>query len=129
MHIVSWNCRGLGNPSKAEAVKDLIKLASPNVLLLQETKVDEETILSLSKMKWKKNAGIVVSAWGSSGGLATLWQSILFLWKTPSKLSIGYLLKSDTSQVRLLCLFLICMFLLIFKRKNNVGSLLQIMWM
>ena len=73
MHIVSWNCRGLGNPSKAEAVKDLIKMASPNVLLLQETKVDEETLLSLSKMKWKKNTGIVVSARGSSGRIATLW--------------------------------------------------------
>ena len=73
MHIVSWNCRGVGNPSKAEAVKYLIKMASPNVLLLQETKVTKEILLSLSKMNWKKNAGIAVSPRGSSGGLATLW--------------------------------------------------------
>ena len=73
MNIVSWNCKGMGNASKAEAVKDHIKMASPNVLFLQETKVAEETLLSLSKMNWKKNVGIVVSARGSSGGIATLW--------------------------------------------------------
>ena len=78
MHIVSWNCRGLGNPSKAEVVKDLIKMASSNVLLLQETKVVEETILSLSKMKWKKNTGITVSERVSSGGIATLWEEDTF---------------------------------------------------
>ena len=78
MHIVSWNCRGLGNPSKDEAVKDLIKMVSLDVLLLQETKVDEKTLLSLSKMKWKKNTWIAVSARGSSGGLATLWAEDTF---------------------------------------------------
>ena len=47
-------------------------MASPNVLLLQQTKVVEKTLLSLSKMNWKKNVGITVSARGSSGGHATL---------------------------------------------------------
>ena len=78
MHIVSWNCRGLGNPFKVEAIKDLIKMASPDVLLLQETKIDEENILSLSKMKWKKNTAIAVSAQGSSSGLATLCTEDMF---------------------------------------------------
>ena len=63
----------MGNPSKAEAVKDLIKMASPNVLLLQETKVVKKNLLSLSKMNWKKNTGITVSTRGSYGELATLW--------------------------------------------------------
>ena len=78
MNTVSWKCRGLGNPSKSEVVKDLIKMASANVLLLQETKVVEETLLSLNKMNWKKNSGIAVSARGSSGGLATLWAENTF---------------------------------------------------
>ena len=78
MHIVSWNCRGLGNTSKAEAVKYLIKMASPNVLLLQETKIEEETLLSLIKTKWKKNIGKEVSARGSSAGLETLWTEEMF---------------------------------------------------
>ena len=72
MNIVSWNCKGLRNPLKVESIKDLIRMASPNVLLLQEIKIEEDTLISLSKNIWKKNAGKVVSAWGSSGGLATL---------------------------------------------------------
>ena len=73
MNIDSWNCRGLGNPSKAEVVKDLLRIAYPDILLLQETKIEEDTLLSLSKNIWKKNAGKAMSARGSSGGLATLW--------------------------------------------------------
>ena len=47
MLIVSWNYRGLGNPNKAEAVKDLLKLDSTDILMLQETKIDEEALLPL----------------------------------------------------------------------------------
>ena len=67
-------------------------------------KVDEETLLSLSKMKWKKNTWITVSARGSSGGLATLCVEDTFslensfktqhwifteLWHTASKISLA----------------------------------------
>ena len=73
MQIISWNCRGLGNPLKVEAIKDLLKIVSSGILLLQETKIEEESLLLLSKTKWKLNVGKVVSARGTSGGLATLW--------------------------------------------------------
>jgi hypothetical protein len=76
--LVSWNCRGLGNPSKAEAVKDLLKIESPEILMLQETKIEGETLLEINKLKWKKNAGKAISARGSSGGLATLWSEDKF---------------------------------------------------
>ena len=59
---------------KAEAVKDLLRMASPDILLLQETKIEEDSLLSLIKKNWKKDAGMDVSAQGSSGGLATLWK-------------------------------------------------------
>ena len=78
MNIVYWNCRGLGNSSKVEVVKDLLRMDSLNVLLLQETKIDEDTLLSLSKKKWNKNVGLVVSARGFAGGIATLWTENLF---------------------------------------------------
>ena len=78
MNIVSWNCRGLGNSSKVEVVKDLIRMASPNILFLQETKIKEGNLLSLSKKTWKKHAGKAVSARGSSGGLATLGTEDIF---------------------------------------------------
>ena len=73
MQLVSWNCRGLGNPIKAEAVKDLMNLALSEILLLQETKIEEEALLLVSKNQWKLNSNKAVSARGSCGGLATLW--------------------------------------------------------
>jgi exonuclease III len=73
MRIVSWNCRGLGNPSKAKAAKDLLKIDPPKILLLQETKIEGDTLLEINKHKWKKNAGKSISTRGSSGGVATLW--------------------------------------------------------
>jgi len=71
--IVSWNCRGLWNPSKAEAVKDLLKIEPPEILLLQEKKIEGDTLLEINYKQWKKNAGKYISARGSSSGLATLW--------------------------------------------------------
>ena len=73
MQLVSWNCRGLGNPSKAEVVKDLLKIETPEILMLQETKIEGDSLLQISSNKWKKNAGKAISARGSSEGLATLW--------------------------------------------------------
>ena len=73
MKLVSWNCRGLGNHAKIEAVKDLSKLEPANILMLQETKITGQALLEISKTKWKKSAGKAVSARGTSGGLATLW--------------------------------------------------------
>jgi hypothetical protein len=34
MHLVSWNCRGLGSKIKEEALRDLTRLARPEVLLI-----------------------------------------------------------------------------------------------
>ena len=73
MQIIYWNCRGLGNPNKAEAVKDLVRMDSTDILLLQETKIEEEALLLLIKTKWKMNVGKVVNMRGTFGGLATLW--------------------------------------------------------
>ena len=72
MQITSWNCRGLGNPKKSEDVKDLLRMESTEILLLQETKIDKDTLLFLSKTKWNLNNGITVSARGTCGGLATI---------------------------------------------------------
>ena len=81
MQIASWNCRGLGNPKKIEAVKDLIRMEPSDILLLQETKIEHDALLSLSNLKWEKKAGKAISARGSSGGLATLWSEDKFLLK------------------------------------------------
>jgi len=78
MNLVSWNCRGLGNASKAEAVMDLLKIEPTDILMLQETKIEGCALLDISKTKWKKRAGKAVSSRGSSGGLETLWTEDLF---------------------------------------------------
>ena len=63
---------------KVEAVKDLVRMASPSILLLQETKIEEDCLLSLSKKNSKTNFGKVVSARCTTGGIATLWLENLF---------------------------------------------------
>ena len=73
MLLTSWNCRGLGHSSKVEVVKNLMKLAPTDLLLLQETKIEEDALLLISKNKWNLTSGKAVSARGSCGGLAILW--------------------------------------------------------
>jgi exonuclease III len=48
MNLVSWNCRGLGNPSKIEVVKELLKADPSYILMLQETKIEGQSILEIS---------------------------------------------------------------------------------
>jgi exonuclease III len=79
MKLTSWNCRGLGNPAKAEAVMDLQKIESTDILMLQETNIEDRMLLDINKSKWKKSVGKAVSSRGSSRGLATLWTEDAFL--------------------------------------------------
>lgn len=65
MRLVSWNCRVLGNPSKSEAVKTLLKSYLPKILMLQETKIEGESLIELIKSKWKTKFGKAVSARGT----------------------------------------------------------------
>ena len=53
-------------------------MASPDVLMLQETKIDKDSLLSISCKRWKTNVGKVVSARGTAGGIATLWSEDVF---------------------------------------------------
>ena len=49
--------------------------------MLQETNIEEEYLITLSKSKWKKKVGKAVSARGTSRGLTTLWAEDKFLLK------------------------------------------------
>lgn len=53
-------------------------MENPDLVMIQETKVDEEKILGLGKNNWRKKDGIAVSTRGASGGLATLWNKNFF---------------------------------------------------
>lgn len=78
MQLVSWNCRGLGNPTKIEAIKHLLKMESKDILMLQETKIEGEILLNTSNTKWKFDSGKVVSARGSARGIGTFWSKNSF---------------------------------------------------
>ena len=47
MKVVSWNYRGLGIENKVEAIRNIIKSESPDILLLEETKMSDVEVLVL----------------------------------------------------------------------------------
>lgn len=73
MKIVSWNCRGMGTKAKEEAMNSLIRLEAPDILLIQETKLEDLVFLQASKKFWKKDGAHATSTHGASGGLGLLW--------------------------------------------------------
>ena len=78
MKVLSWNYRGLGSKAKEEAMKDLIRLAQPNILLIQETKMEKDMFLQVSANFWKKGGRSAVSSSGASRGIGTLWDDQKF---------------------------------------------------
>eukprot|EP00253_Pinus_taeda_P018092 PITA_18092 len=54
MKIVSWNCRGMGSRIKEEAIRSLIRTEAPDILLIQETKLEDSVFLQASKKLWNK---------------------------------------------------------------------------
>jgi hypothetical protein len=58
---------------KIESMKDLLKIESPEILILQETKIERESLLYLSIMNWKRKGGKAINARGTARGLAMVW--------------------------------------------------------
>eukprot|EP00253_Pinus_taeda_P003998 PITA_03998 len=75
MKYISWNCRGLGDRLKEEALKDIVRMYSPEILLIQETKLEDVLLLQASKAIWHKCQGIAVNDRGASRGIASFWDS------------------------------------------------------
>ncbi|XP_030969697.1 uncharacterized protein LOC115989974 [Quercus lobata] len=73
MSILSWNCRGLGNPWTVNAFKRAWNKKAPIYVFLMEIKLITDQ-LNAKKQGWTYNQGIAISFEGSSGGLALLWK-------------------------------------------------------
>lgn len=73
MNLISWNCRGLGSKGEEEAMRNLIRTENPDIVLIQETKLEENDFLHSSKMFWNKGGTKDISDRGALGGLGTLW--------------------------------------------------------
>jgi len=69
----------MGSRIKEEAVKSLIRTASPDILLIKETKMEDKAFIHIARKLWKRSEGKAVSARGASGGLGTLWNAKKFL--------------------------------------------------
>ena len=52
---------------------DLISLHQPDIFLIQETKMEEDTFLYVSQKFWKKGRKAAISSRGASRGIGTLW--------------------------------------------------------
>lgn len=78
MKLLSWNARGLGNPRGIHTLSDLVRKEDPNVLFLQETKLNAMK-MELCRVKLKFYGCFCVDSEGRSGGLTLLWKSEVHL--------------------------------------------------
>ena len=74
MSLLSWNCRGLGNPQTVNTLKKVIRLEDPNLVFLMETKSDKEWVKIVRDQCGFKDSYVVPSD-GLKGGLALFWKS------------------------------------------------------
>eukprot|EP00253_Pinus_taeda_P008466 PITA_08466 len=68
----------MGSKVKEEATRSLIRREAPDILLIQETKMEDKEFLQISKKIWKGSSGHAVSALGASRGLGSLWNPLKY---------------------------------------------------
>ncbi|GLT53039.1 hypothetical protein SLA2020_263360 [Shorea laevis] len=73
MSLLSWNCRGLGNPRIVHNLCQMVKEKRPRFLFLMETKIRQKR-MHLIRNKIGFDGMVAVDSIGLSGGLALLWQ-------------------------------------------------------
>jgi len=78
MMVISWNCRGMGSKVKEEAMRSLIRTETPDILLVQETKLEDIVFLQASKKLWFKSEARAISA-------GAPWEGLV-LYGTPTNL-------------------------------------------
>jgi ribonuclease HI len=74
MNVLSWNCRGLGNPRTVRILRRLVRKKKPDVVFLMETKLVSQT-MEYVRAKMKFDGMFVVDCHGRSGGLALMWKA------------------------------------------------------
>lgn len=74
MSVISWNCRGLGNPSAVPDLKYLVRHFSPDVLFLSETLVHRNKIEAFRYLLGFDSC-FSVDCISRSGGLALFWRT------------------------------------------------------
>jgi exonuclease III len=72
MNLMSWNCRGLGNPRTVQELCRLVKQKRPAMVYLMETKL-RSSKMEMIRYKLGFNNMFVVDCVGRSGGMALFW--------------------------------------------------------
>ncbi|XP_019154282.1 PREDICTED: uncharacterized protein LOC109150753 [Ipomoea nil] len=73
MSMISWNCRGFGNPQTVREVVDMVSRKKPDFVYLMETKVERSHAERL-RVKIGFEGLFYVDNEGRGGGLALLWK-------------------------------------------------------
>ena len=63
---------GLGGLSKVEAIRHIMKIERPDILLLRETKMPDVEAMALSFLFWKNSKCKAISSRRAYGGIATI---------------------------------------------------------
>ena len=76
MRAMVWNCRDVGSPLTVPQLREVIRLHSPSLVFLSETKKKKNFLNSVKQ--WIKFDNVfVVDPVGLAGGLAMLWKQEL----------------------------------------------------
>ncbi len=126
MKIISWNCRGMESKAKEESFRILIITETLDILLIQETKLEDIVFLQTSKKLWYKSEARAIFARGASGGISTLWNMSKFAVLFEARNTHWLLLKIqnlDTKEI--FCLFNVYSPVNVGEKKNCWDSIRQ----
>lgn len=100
LRIINWNVRGLNYPARRENVLQLLKDTGPNLVCLQETKLQHiSSALALEFLGSRLNHFFYLPAAGTRGGIVLTWDEDLISVTNPS---MGLSSLSATVNMRLM---------------------------
>ena len=74
MSCLSWNCRGLGNPSTVRELRSVVKQEVPRLLFVMETKISAKRVEALQNQLGFAGC-FAVDSRGLSGGIGLFWSA------------------------------------------------------
>ena len=102
-------------------MNSLIRLGALDILLIQETKLEDSTFLQASRKIWKKYGAHATSVCGASGGLGSLWNPNKFSLISESLNTHWILLKLQHLESKETICLVMYMLLTVQARKIMLG--------
>jgi exonuclease III len=76
MSLFSVNCRGVGNASTVQELRDFVTKFAPSILCIQETQISSSRVEALART-FGFDHSFAVSSDGRRGGLGIFWNNNL----------------------------------------------------